>query len=78
MSNKTEKYQFELEGPMISQMQTLKRDLQILKGIKKELNKVNYNISPVNQHCNNSISAVKSKIGDLVAESYLKGLAIKN
>ena len=74
---KTENYEFYLEGPEISEIQTLQRDLQLLKNILKELNKVNHRIGFVIDDCNRAIEEIKKKIQDIAGESYLKTLEEK-
>lgn len=73
----TEKYEFQLEGPKISQMQTLQRDLQILNNVNEELNKVNHGITFVIGDCKRAINEIQLKIHNLAGDSYLETIGVE-
>lgn len=71
---KSDEYGFQLRGPEISQMETLQRDLIILKNVLKELNRVNHGVRFVIGDCNRVIDEIKQEIKKLAGTSYLKGV----
>jgi len=71
---KSDEYRFQLKGPEISEMETLQRDLIILKNVVKELNRVNHGVQFVIGDCNRAINEIKTEIRKLAGESYLKGV----